>query len=402
MNSDNYDPQKKCPICQNSKYEELIDFGLIPSSGTFLPRSNTPFKKNWLSFDYCLTCALIKRRSVYHANSGIDYSLINRSTKKQMPNYLTEIIDYTRKIPLKKSRFVIDVGGNDGSFMDLIADAGFSNRLIIEPSIVLSKICRENGHEVSNITLTSNEAKKIIDKYGVADIIFCRHVIEHVPNPNDFLEALKLLSKDNGFIFLETPDSVGITRYLISHELWDEHLFYYSKEHLKFLVMKFGLHIERLYTRPHRGGANILMWLQNRKSCQAIHMQSNKIALENCNKFKKRWHKFRKRILLAAKNWRKPIGCLGASHPQSNFLIFTGLGNQIDFLVDDDPKKIFSYVPLPKPTPVISTEQMLNGDSVGTLLLTAFGCKDWNSKVRKILFKKGVELIDPYRLVDKA
>ena len=41
-------------------------------------------------------------------------------------------------------------------------------------------------------------------------------------------------------------------------------------------------------------------------------------------------------------------------------------------------------------------ELILDGDSVGTLLLTAFGCEDWIVKIRQPLSERGTKLIDPY------
>lgn len=386
--------EKPCPVCSSTEFAELIDFGLIPQSGIFLSSPKEQFRQIHLVFEYCLTCSLIRSRPFDQPCP--DYRKVNRPTHNQVPEYIPEIIRYLSQVPQKNSGLVLDIGGNDGAFMDLAAEAGCRNRLIIEPSISLAEVCRERRHPVENVYFNSFEAKRICKCYGPAKVIFCRHVLEHLPDPEDFFKALRIITAEEGIVFLETPDARGIIERLLGHELWDEHLFHYSEDHLSYLTGRFGYDVQTKAVKSHRGGSNLLLWAKKGENRKPLQLKSAQNDIENCHSFKERWLKLSWSLQKAALNWPRPIGCMGASHPQSNYAIFTGLGAQIDFLVDDDPDKINSFVPLPQPTPVISTEQLLDGDSVGTLLLTAFGCDDWIDKLRRPLSEKGTRLIDPY------
>ena len=396
MSSVSYDIEKSCPVCSNVKFDKLIDFGRIPHSGVFLSSPEEIFQEINLAFEYCLTCFLIRSRPFCQSNP--DYRKVNRPTQNQMPKYTHEIMAYLYQISKNKHGLIMDIGGNDGAFMDLIAKAGYQNRLIIEPSVSLVDICREKDHPVENVYFNSFEAKRIHRQYGAAKVIFCRHVLEHVPDPEDFFHALRIMTDEDGWIFLETPDALGITQGLLGHELWDEHLFHYSLNHLSMMAELVGYDIQWKAIRPHRGGANLLLWAKLGKVKKTLTFKPAGNNLELCCSFKDRWLIFSQKLLHEAQNWPRPIACLGASHPQSNYAIFTGIGKQINFFVDDDPDKMNTFVPLPQPVPVISTDQLLNGDSIGTLLLTAFGCEEWIEKIRRPLSKKGTLLIDPYSL----
>ena len=388
--------EKPCPVCSSTEFAELIDFGRIPQSGIFLSSPKEQFRQIHLVFEYCLTCALIRSRPFDQSCPAPDYRKVNRPTQDQMPEYIPEVIKYLNQISQKTSGLVLDIGGNDGAFMDLAAEAGCQNRLIIEPSISLADVCRKRCHPVENVYFNSFEAERICKCYGPAKVIFCRHVLEHVPDPEDFFHALRIMTDEDGLIFLETPDARWITQGLLGHELWDEHLFHYSEDHLSYLTGRFGYDVQTKAIKSHRGGSNLLMWARLGKNKNTLTLKSAETDLSFCHSFKDRWLNLSRLLQKAAQGWPRPIACLGASHPQSNFAIFTGIGAQIDFLVDDDPDKINSFVPLPQQTPVISTEQLLDIDSVGTLLLTAFGCEDWIEKLRRPLSKKGTRLIDPY------
>jgi len=388
--------EKPCPVCSNNKFDELVDFGRIPHSGIFLSSPEETFQQIHLVFEYCLTCSLIRSRPFDQPCPTPDYRKVNRPTQNQVPEYIPEIIRYLSQTPQKNSGLVLDIGGNDGAFMDLVAKAGCQNRLIIEPSISLSEVCREKRHPVENVHFNSFEAERICKCYGPAKVIFCRHVLEHVPDPEDFFHALQIMTDEDGLVFLETPDARGITERLLGHELWDEHLFHYSKDHLSHLIGRFGYDVQTKAVKSHRGGSNLLLWAKKGKNRKALQLKSTQNDIENCHSFKKRWLKLSQSLQKAALNWPRPIGCLGASHSQSNYAIFTGLGSQIDFLVDDDPDKINRFLPLPNKTPIISTEHLLNGNPVGSLILTAFGCEDWIEKIRHPLSERGTQLIDPY------
>lgn len=386
--------ERSCPVCGNAEFAELIDFGMVPQSGVFLADAQDPFPKIHLAFEYCLFCALVRRRP--YDPFRRDYRDVNRSTQDQMPAYASVIISDLNQFVHDRSGLVLEIGGNDGAFMNLVAESGYQNRLIVEPSTSLAENCRQRSHPVENVYFNFSEAKRIRRCYGPAGVVFCRHTLEHVTDPEDFFRALNRAVSDGGLLCIETPAADGVTGNMLVHELWDEHLFYFSERHLSHMAGRFGFDIQRIDMKRHRGGYNLLLWARKAKRKMKIRLPSAKTGLEDCRLFKERWLQLKQGLNKALINWPRPIGCMGASHPQSNYAIFTGLGAHIDFLADDDPDKISTFVPLPQPISVISTEQLLNGKPVGTLILTAFGCEDWIEKIRRPLSERGTNLIDPY------
>lgn len=77
------------------------------------------------------------------------------------------------------------------------------------------------------------------------DLIFASHVIEHFPDPLDFLVKVRALAAPEAGLFLETPNilapKVGPTR-LFSLP----HNFYFSPRTLPYLLAKAGWRVERL------------------------------------------------------------------------------------------------------------------------------------------------------------
>ena len=101
------------------------------------------------------------------------------------------------------------------------------------------------------------------------------------------------------------------------------------------------------------------------------------------------------RIVAKQVDWPRPIAALGASHPQSNFLLFSQLGAYVDWLVDDDPFKVGKFVPIPNPVEVIDSCTYLENHPTGTLVLTAFGQDRWMDRFVDENYT-GLNIVDPY------
>ncbi len=385
----------KCPVCEGVKFTELIDFGVIPSSWNLLQAPETPCCQASHKFEFCSTCALIRR---IIGNSEIpNYQEIDRCTAPQMPTYVPTIIDQLCARLPNKDVFIADIGGNDGAFLGMVAQKGYRRLLNVEPSSRLALASAESGCLVENVHFNASEAQRIATRHGQAGAIFCRHVLEHVPDPLEVLAGIRQLLSDDGWLFLEVPNAREIIHGMFGHWLWDEHLFYFTSVNLATLLAKSGFHIETITLKPHRGGTNIWVWAHPAIPSRApVAADLAHDDLRACKVFGDRWESLKRKTLAQSRTWSKPVACLGASHPQSNFIKFLGLGDFISYLVDDDPLKIGRFVPAPRPIPVISTRQLLDGPPPGTVVRSAFGCLDWMDRICTKLMARGTRVVEPY------
>lgn len=387
-----------CPSCLQNSFELLVDFGVVPCSGTFLSGPKQSYRAVPLCFEFCSKCGLIRRKLFVHEEH--DYTCVSRATAHRLPGYGAQIVETLRQKGVDDGDLIVDVGANDGTFLRVLAEAGFPNRLGIEPSRACEALCRYNGQPIENVHLDLVEAGRIRSQYGPARAVTCRHTLEHVSDPFNLLSAMRLLLDDDGILFVEVPDSRGITHHLRGHELWDEHLHGFTPENLQLLVRRAGFRVDSTLATSHRNETVSLLW------CTAGSAGDERSPLppvsaldvQLCCRFKGRWASFCEQLLLAQLNWPRPIACLGASHPQSNFLLFTGLGHHVDLLVDDDPAKVGRYVPVPKPVCVVSSDQLLDNQPVGTVVFSAFGYEEWMYRRFAALAETGVQIIVPYNL----
>lgn len=388
-----------CPSCLSRSFVPLIDFGDVPRSGTYLSQPDETFKIIHLAFEYCTKCALIRRKT-FNAD-GYNYIDVERTTGHLLTNYVHNIIQILVNRGYEKNDLIIEVGSNDGTLLDYLSKAGYENLLGIEPSIKCAAICSSKGHRVENVHLDKTQATRIRDIYGLARVIFCRHTLEHVSDPIHFLLAIKAVMSKDGILVLEVPDSRSIIHDLQGHELWDEHLHYFNSDNLQMLLGKAGFKVFVKRVEPFLTTNNILFFCnRDEKEPNGKYFSCySRIELELSEKFASSWGLFCKELRCKSNFWPKPIVAIGASHPQSNFLIFSGMGRLIDYLVDDDKKKEGRYVPLPNPVVVVSTSGLLEMDKRVTIVRTAFGYDNWMNHICISMADKGALVVDPYEYV---
>jgi 2-polyprenyl-3-methyl-5-hydroxy-6-metoxy-1,4-benzoquinol methylase len=384
-----------CPACDHGSFAPLIDFGLVPRSGTFLSRPADAFAQIQLSFEYCLHCALLRQKPTGEVSGN--YTDISRSTAGQLPAYATYLADSLQLSGVTTEDFVVEVGANDGAFLDVLARSGFTNTLGIEPSRNCAEACRTKGHKVYERHLTAAEASAIREKYGPARAVVCRHTLEHVPNPYAFLIAVRSLLAEEGTLFLEVPNARAVTHELRGHELWDEHLHIFTPQNLAMLVGRAKFVMTKTVVWPHHATTNILLWATTSAAPEGLGIPDSCAEdIRFCEALESRWRALSRYMAGVLSRAHKPIGMIGAAHPQSNYAIFAGLSSNIDFLVDDDPQKAGRYVPLPQPVKVLSSADFLDTKMAATMLRTAFGCDEWMDRLLAPLIIRGGGVVQPY------
>jgi len=372
----------------------LIDFGLVPQSGAFLTGAGDTAARRALSFYYCSGCGFVGQHD--SQSTTVDYTAIARATKRQLPDYADEAARPLQTQPDWRRGLVIEVGANDGTFLDLLAGNGHESRLAIEPSLALSESCASRGHVVERRHLTSAAAPVIRGRHGPAHAVVCRHTVEHVPDPLDLLRAMRLLLADDGLLFVEVPSVMPIIDRLWAFELWDEHLSYFSTYTLARLLHGAGFSVERQETKAHRGSMNILCWARKLASAAPAPEPSDVDAtVQMCGRFARRWNAYCSEASTRLDETSAAVYAVGASHPQSNYLNFTGLGARVTALVDDDPLKIGRYVPLPRPTRVVESSFLHERVDDAVVLLTGFGYPGWMAEIRRRLVSRRIRFIDP-------
>lgn len=137
---------------------------------------------------------------------------------------------------------VLEVGAGPGIALDVAAQYGWGT-YAVEPSPVCAARLRQRGHTVYEGTL-EGYAEAVAGFQRQFDIVYLYEVLEHQPNPYDFLDTCRQLTKPGGILVVCVPNDASPIQYdacqrLGIGEYWwapPQHLHYYSPKMLQLVV----------------------------------------------------------------------------------------------------------------------------------------------------------------------
>lgn len=245
-----------------------------------------------------------------------------------------------------RDKTIIDIGCGNGEFLDLICNMGLNQGLGFDPSY-------------RSVTDEANDKRfRIIpDLYSgnysayEADLITCRHVLEHIEKPQEFVRDLwKTIGvREDTALYFEVPN---IRHTLHNLAIWDliyEHCSYYSCESLVrlftdqgFVVTSvsetFGGQYLSLDANPGESDASV----RNDLCYDQISLEADITAFRT--RFQRKIGEWRAKFRRYGESERR-IVVWGAGSKGVTILNLLGITNEIAYVVDVNPRKHGLYIP---------------------------------------------------------
>ncbi len=165
-------------------------------------------------------------------------------------NIFETIYHSIRKIALKKKvklinsfslddKKLLDIGCGTGDFLQVAKQNNWSV-FGIEPDINARTIANK---KTKNSVFNNDELTKF--RAGSFDVITLWHVLEHIPNLEDYIRLLKKLLKPNGVLIIAVPNykSYDAKHYKSFWAAYDvpRHLWHFDKNSISKLFLKFSM-----------------------------------------------------------------------------------------------------------------------------------------------------------------
>lgn len=201
--------------------------------------------KNWFikepSYWYCRDCNLAWIKKVPNIEYDDNYYIGKSSVLSSIFAPIEKTFYKIRSMYAGNSqkKVWVDVGAGDGGFLTTV---NAKRKIGVEYSFSGRKIMEESGLE----TLSD---KQFLRRIGLnADIISFWHVLEHVPEPWDYLVSAKRNLKSNGKIVVGIPN-IDSLEFNFTREYWFHlqpqfHLWHFSPNSLKKILEQTGFSIK--------------------------------------------------------------------------------------------------------------------------------------------------------------
>ncbi len=351
-----------CRFCNAEISHLFVDLGMSPLANSFLSsdalNKMEPFYP--LCTFVCKECLLVQLEefeSPEHIFSNYAYF---SSYSQTWLKHIEVFVDMTiTKFRLNHNSRVVEIASNDGYLLQHFKKKNIPI-LGIEPADNVAKVAIEKGIPTIINFFGSDTAKELVSSDKQADLLIAVNVMPHVPNLNDFIDGMKILTKPNGIIAVQF--SAYVLQLIQQNEfdtIYHEHFSYFSLLSLQKIFASHGLVIFDVEELSIHGGSLRIYARHAENNTFPVSQNTNNILqkektlgldrMSTYTNFQRQVNTAKLNIwnfFINAKKSGKKIVCYGAPAKGNTLLNYCGIGHDIiDYTVDISPHKQGKYLP---------------------------------------------------------
>lgn len=350
-----------CRLCGATSLIPVLSLGRVPLANALLdewavarPEPTYP-----LDLRFCPACSLVQVDDVIAPEQLFrDYVYFS--------SYSDTMIRHARALAermiaaqnLCPASLVVEAGSNDGYLLKNYRAAGIPV-LGIEPALNIASHASTVTRINTRAEFFSAALARRLTAEGLRAGVFHAHnVLAHVPDPNDFVSAIRELLNPTGMAIIEVPYVKDMLDECEFDTIYHEHLSYFSLSSLDWCFRRHRLAITdiervsihggslRLFVQPaqqaHNSRPKVEAFLAEEEAWGARTRDPYVAFAARVGRFKSALRDLLGRL----KGEGRRIAAYGASAKGSTLLNFCGIGREtLDFVVDRSPVKQGRYMP---------------------------------------------------------
>jgi len=340
----------QCPVCDSDDTTPCVSLNDVPVYCNVLyPSLEQSLKapRGDISLVFCRECGHLFN-GTFDAQK-IDYSLEYENSlhySGRFQEYADALAaDLTKRYQLH-DKTIVEIACGKGDFLAHMCQLGGNRGFGFDPSYEPG---RQSQEALGGVTIVQDYYS---DEYAdiEADLVCCRHALEHIETPRQFLDIVRKAvgRKDEAVLYFEVPNSMYTLRDMGIWDIIYEHCGYFCENSLARAFTESGFAVQRLSetfgkqflsietTLSKTGKLNGMTWTPVASVAQYADAFEQKYA-EKLASWKKRLRDFRSagsRVVV----W-------GAGSKGVTFLNVLKAQDEIDSIVDLNPHKQGKYVP---------------------------------------------------------
>lgn len=344
-------PDQSCPNCSSKGLFVFYAVDNIPVNSCILMFSKEEafeYPRGNLQLGFCSKCGFItntlfdpnthKYSARYEETQG--YSACFNEFAKSLAQRMIDKYDIHKQT-------VLEIGCGKGEFLALMCQLGDNHGIGIDPAYVPERNPDQGKSQIEFIQDFYSEKYSHIN----ADVICCRHTLEHIASTWKFIRTLRRAIADqrHTLVFFELPDVLRVLREGAFWDIYYEHCSYFSAGSLARLFRASGLEIDELYldyggqylviaAHPAEGPTVASLDLENDMELLARAFEG---FGEKCLNRINYWQSTMQKIIASGQK----MVIWGSSSKGVAFLTTLKVTSEIEYVVDINPYKHGKYMP---------------------------------------------------------
>lgn len=329
-----------CISCGAAAVETLLALGPQPPSNRYVPVGAVQSDAHPLNFGHCVSCGMLQLADpmpaamVRSRKPGLKYG--------EPEGHLDALAAHLAGLVGPDAR-ILGLTYNDDSTLARLNGLGRSRTRRLEMAADLGITDRCAGFETVQAVVDDGMVRRLTAKYGTADLVIVRYLLEHAHAPSRLLAALGGLLAPGGRIVIELPDCRKFIAACDYSFIWEEHIGYYTPRAITALAHRNGFGQVETLLYPYAFEDALVAIMQSGPSplspLDAADAASDRSAAHRFagefDRVRERYHRHFDECRVAGKR----IAIFGAGHLAATFLNVLGLGGSVECVIDDNPDK---------------------------------------------------------------
>ncbi len=340
----------KCPACGCEPMEVFFEIESVPVFCNVLydsPREAVEADTGRIHLAHCKDCQIV-------CNVAFDPELVEYCTayenslhfSPRFQQYANQIANDLVKRYQLYNKDIIEIGCGQGDFLAMLQRLGGNRAVGFDPSY-----CSLHKEHLQSLAIKIiSQAYCRAHSGHPADFVCCRHVLEHVDRPYDFLRNIyeTLTEKRDAIVYFEVPNVLFTLK---DGAIWDiiyEHCSYFTLQSLANLFVKVGF--KPINLAEQYEGQFISIEARAISDTPAVakftvpHDDTRSLVRRFKYAYDEKVQSWRRQLSVLSARKRK-IVLWGAGSKGVSFLNVLNVSNeQIEYVVDVNPRKQGRFV----------------------------------------------------------
>lgn len=345
--------RKTCRLCGSTNLDIAFQLAPSPIGDAYVTADRLGELQPLFPIDQfiCLDCGLAQLLDVIAPEVLYgDYIYVTASSlglDKHFQRYADSVMDTLR--PAVDS-LVVDIGSNDGTLLRAFKGHGMRT-LGVEPAEHIAEAATAAGVETIGRFFTPDLAREIRATHGHASVITANNVFANVDDLQSMTNGIRELLAPDGIFVCESYYIADVVKNMVFDFIYHEHISSFAVTPLHSFFKQMGMRLIDVTRVPTKGGS--LRYTVGLAEGPHVEAASVGAMLDQerregvCDP--KTYHAFSGRIdalrdqtlnlLGGLKNSGRGIAGFGASITATTLIYHFGIGEFLDYLVDDNRAK---------------------------------------------------------------
>lgn len=235
------------------RLESVLDLGVMPLPNAFRKTNEKRPGHYPINLLVCPKCGLGQLSAVVDPEilySNYPYVTSPSETMRKHFGSLWETLNEEFK-----ASTVVEIGSNDGLFLQFCRESGASHLMGIDPAENLVEISRKRDILTQCSLFNRNTANTAVASLPDIDLIVARHVFCHVDDWKDFINNVAVMCNKNTLICIEVPYAKDTIDYVEWDQIYAEHLSYLTIRSIQKLLQDTSIRLHHIVKFQVHGGA---------------------------------------------------------------------------------------------------------------------------------------------------